>query len=329
VSIVTAFPPNNVEHGREGIPMKDAPSARVNRDIVEQIFNHAFEGMYSVDCDRRVQEWNVAAERISGYACEQMVHHRCFDDFLVHVNEHGEQLCKDDCPLQATIEDGQAREANVYLRHRLGHRIPVVIRTFATYNEHGSVSGAVELFRPVTSCDELSSRTAELERFAYLDRLTSLPNRRFAEDRLELLMAQFKSNGLGFSACLIDLDRFKQVNDTYGHAAGDTVLKSVADSFSNGLRSTDLVARWGGEEFLMLLGSTEVPKLRGLAERCRMLVERTMPLIDNQRVQVTASVGGAAVRPGDDLDSLLRRIDQHLYESKSKGRNRVTLETLP
>jgi len=295
------------------------------KGLADAVFQKAFDGIYLVDSTRCIEDWNGSAESITGYSRDQMLGHRCSDNFLVHVDEQGRQLCGALCPLQATIDDGCPRQARVYLRHKQGHRVPVDVRTEAVRDRSGNITGAVEIFRQVSSCEELSGRMAELERLAFLDKLTSLPNRRFAENRLNLLMTQYQNNAIGFSALLIDLDHFKNVNDTFGHAAGDAVLQSVSMSLGAGLRSSDLVARWGGEEFIVLLGSTDIEKIRNLGERCRLVVANTVARVGNDELCVTASIGAASVLPGDDLATLLLRMDSTLYESKRQGRNRVTL----
>jgi len=148
------------------------------------LFDTMFDGAYVVDRERRILEWNPAATALSGYSSEQILGHRCSDNFLVHVDECGNKLCVDHCPLQATIDDGVARQMRVYLRHKQGHRIPVTVRTAALKDQDGRVTGAVEVFREVSTSDELGRRMAELERLAFLDKLTNLPNRRYAENRL-------------------------------------------------------------------------------------------------------------------------------------------------
>ena len=92
------------------------------------LFDTMFDGAYVVDRERRILEWNPAATALSGYSSEQILGHRCSDNFLVHVDECGNKLCVDHCPLQATIDDGVARQMRVYLRHKQGHRIPVTVR---------------------------------------------------------------------------------------------------------------------------------------------------------------------------------------------------------
>jgi diguanylate cyclase (GGDEF)-like protein len=124
---------------------------------------------------------------------------------------------------------------------------------------------------------------------------------------------------------LADLDEFKHINDTYGHVAGDAALVTVAKTLSNCLRASDVVGRWGGDEFLAILPGITREILARASEKFRTLVAQSTVPVDGSEIRVTISVGAAMVAPGDTPESLLNRADQHLYASKHSGRNRVSL----
>jgi diguanylate cyclase (GGDEF)-like protein len=122
-----------------------------------------------------------------------------------------------------------------------------------------------------------------------------------------------------------DIDHFKDVNDTYGHDAGDRVLKMVAQTLRHNLRSADVLARWGGEEFLALLHGVDKGVLAATAEKLRILVASSFFEVDGAEVRVTISLGATLLRPDDTPHSVVARADALLYESKAEGRNRYTL----
>jgi diguanylate cyclase (GGDEF)-like protein len=124
---------------------------------------------------------------------------------------------------------------------------------------------------------------------------------------------------------LADLDEFKTINDTYGHVAGDAALVTVAKTLSNCFRASDVVGRWGGDEFLAILPGITREVLAKASEKFRTLVAQSTVPLEGSQLRVTISVGAAIVAPGDSPDSLLNRADQHLYTSKQSGRNRVSL----
>lgn len=283
------------------------------------------EAVYFVDTQRRILYWNRAAERLTGIPASEVVGSRCCDDRLHHVNDQGENLCRGNCPLSQTLRDGESRSKDVFLRHREGHRVPVSTRVSPIRDAEGHVVGAAEVFRDNTAALALIERTTRLEKAALLDALTGLPNRRCIESALRSRMEEHDRYGWGFGVLFIDIDRFKVVNDTYGHVIGDRVLRMVARTLAANTRTFDILGRWGGEEFLAVLTNVDAPELASIADRSRLLVRESSLPIEGGRLSVTVSIGGTMSVEGDTVESVLRRADRRMYHSKSNGRNRVTI----
>ena len=281
------------------------------------------EGMYVVDRDRTVTFWNEAAEGITGYSTEQMVGRWCGDGRLNHVDEAGAPLCGTRCPLRATIDDGQTRSVRIYLHHREGHLVPVRVTAAALRSPEGRIVGAVETFSDDSAMSSTLDKLDEAHRLAATDALTGVGNRRHLDSCLVRRMADWTREERRFGALMIDLDHFKTVNDTRGHLSGDTVLSTVAHSIAHALRGGDDVARFGGEEFVVLTDATTDEELGALAARIRMVIAqgRYAELDD---LALTASVGGALVRTGDTSRDLMGRADGALLAAKESGRD-VTL----
>lgn len=183
-------------------------------------------------------------------------------------------------------------------------------------------------FAKVYSVEELMAhlRDANLElvRLANTDPLTNIANRRSFMDSLAIAIDQYQRYACRFSVLMLDLDRFKQINDRYGHAAGDWVLQeTVSRSFAQ-LRSMDVFGRIGGEEFVVLLPYTEIEQATVIAERLRATLAETPIIFDRQIIAVTMSIGVAEYSPDHgNRENLLRHADLCLYEAKRRGRNRV------
>jgi diguanylate cyclase (GGDEF)-like protein/PAS domain S-box-containing protein len=293
---------------------------------IEQIIENLYDGLYFVDRDRRITYWNKSAERITGYSADEVLGTRCADNILIHVDGEGNSLCTDLCPLAATIEDGQFREAEVFLHHRNGHRLPVSVRVTPMIDDHGRTIGGIELFTDISSRDSLRLRIAELERLALLDPLTQLSNRRHIESQLHLRREEMRRYGMSFGVAMMDIDHFKGFNDQYGHLAGDQALRTVANTLMAAVRPFDTVGRWGGEEFVGIFPNVDRPALEVVAQRLRMLVEHSQIKVDREMLSVTVSVGATVARRDDAITSLMERADALMYESKRSGRNRVTLD---
>ena len=163
-----------------------------------------------------------------------------------------------------------------------------------------------------------------LRRLAAHDDLTGLWNRRMILDRLEKELHRAKRESMHLGVALVDLDQFKQINDTYGHAAGDDVLRHAADRMRTILRDYDYLGRYGGEEFLIVVSNTEAATATEVAERCRRAVAERPATIGDRRVAVTVSVGVASTHVvGYDELALIQAADAAMYQAKAEGRNRV------
>jgi diguanylate cyclase (GGDEF)-like protein len=167
----------------------------------------------------------------------------------------------------------------------------------------------------------------ELERMAQTDSLTGLLNRGAFEAILRRDLRRCHRSGATVGVMLIDLDYFKQVNDSFGHAVGDRVLRRISTTLSGRIRPSDVLARYGGEEFVVLLRESGAQDAHGAAERVRSEIEVLEDLPDG--VNLTASIGVAVSMPGESPDELLLRADEALYRSKREGRNLVTLYRSP
>lgn len=175
----------------------------------------------------------------------------------------------------------------------------------------------------------LRRRITELTRESTIDVLTSLYNRRFFSLRLQEVIQEARLSRQTVGLLIGDIDRFKQVNDTFGHFAGDEVIRQVAECLQKSSRGNDLVARYGGEEFVVLLTPASAAGLESLAERIRARVEQTTIVTESAEIHVTISLGGAIVCPYTDDprlgQSLIIAADRALYEAKNRGRNSVVV----
>lgn len=177
--------------------------------------------------------------------------------------------------------------------------------------------------REKSAQDQLRQRVGELDRAARIDALTGLYNRRELDERLAGLASHGRRNGIEIGVLLVDVDRFKQINDTLGHATGDAVLQEIAVRLRAEVRAEDIVGRWGGEEFLLLAPGSDLKGRQQLAERLRRAVADG-PIItrDGHRLAVTISVGCAG-GPADDPGIVLARADAARYGAKAAGRDVV------
>ncbi len=173
--------------------------------------------------------------------------------------------------------------------------------------------------------EQLRKANQRLQKLATTDFLTGFANRRHFEELAQRRLKRVSADGETASLIMFDLDRFKELNDAYGHRTGDEVLRRVFDSVNNELRPGDLCGRAGGEEFAILLTQTESPRARKVAERVRSRIETMGVEYQSQPVRITASFGVAESNGEDGLDELMQKADEALYRAKRLGRNRVEI----
>jgi diguanylate cyclase (GGDEF)-like protein len=199
-------------------------------------------------------------------------------------------------------EIGNVRESNVSLQHKL---------TKAQHDVH-----------------VLQSQLAQITDLAAIDELTGLYNRRALFSRLVEEHSRVERYKENFSLMIFDIDDFKQVNDTYGHQVGDAILKNLAHFLKGNLRTSDFISRFGGEEFIAILPSTEMEKAKRVAEKMRHMLGKKV-FEDKKgevKIKITVSTGISQCTPGDTVDDLIKRADDALYMAKNDGKNAIFTE---
>ncbi len=298
--------------------------ADLGQSFHETLLDSLYDGVYFVDRNRKILYWNKGAENLTGYSSEEVIGSSCKDNILMHTDDSGRPLCLSGCPLGKTMQDGQRREHDLYLRHKLGHMLAVSVRSAPITDRRGEIIGAVEIFCDIGAKKRIERRVGELEGLVYLDALTGVPNRRYMELRVQQAVQEVAHFDRKIGLLMIDLDDFKGVNDRHGHDVGDLALKLLSKVLTQSLRSSNVLGRWGGEEFLLIVGGTTSEGLRAYAERCRReLTEMSIPAPAGD-LYVTASIGATLIGPEDSQHAAVKRADELMYRSKSEGRNRVT-----
>ncbi|MEW9680800.1 diguanylate cyclase [Pseudomonas sp. TE50-2] len=219
------------------------------------------------------------------------------------------------------------------LKHILENRLEGLLVTMDDHQherdrrEHELASRLQGLAERVASMEQEAlgyrEHLEEQRQKAMIDPLTGLPNRAAWSEQVEREVLDWQENGGHLAMAILDLDHFKRINDGYGHLAGDKVLKIVADQLRKRLRGRDFIARFGGEEFVLLLPQTSPPAAVQVAEALRAAIEACPFHFKGERVVITTSIGLSAFRSGERGDQVLKRADEALYRAKDGGRNRV------
>lgn len=226
---------------------------------------------------------------------------------------------KDPCPINTLLEN--KKEAKVIHTHYTANREEIFVEVIATpiLNEKDEVIQIIESHRDITKHIKMQQN---LDRLANTDKLTQIYNRVKFDKEIKNQIDFAKKNSLSLALIMFDIDHFKKINDTYGHDKGDFVLKELTALIKNHIRQDDIFARWGGEEFMVLVPNATKNSIYKMAENLRKVIEKHnfSPI-----KQVTSSFGITILKSSDNVDSFIKRVDLALYKSKDGGRNIVTI----
>jgi diguanylate cyclase (GGDEF)-like protein/PAS domain S-box-containing protein len=287
----------------------------------ELILNSAGEGLLGIDAEGLITFVNPMASRLTGYTPQELIG-RSVHDVLHHSRRDGTRLPERDCPIHNSIRRGAVlHAANEQFWHQDGTSFPVEYVS-TPIHEGDRVVGAVITFTDIT---ERLAAEAMIEQMAYHDALTGLPNRLLAHDRLNQALAHARRDRRHAAVMLMDLDRFKLINETLGHPIGDQVLKTIAERLLYRLREVDTVARLGGDEFALVL--PDLSTTSDIAKIAKVIHEEVSRVIriGEHDLYVTPSMG-ISVYPsdGDDAVTLIKNAESALYQAK-EDRNRYQL----
>jgi diguanylate cyclase (GGDEF)-like protein/PAS domain S-box-containing protein len=282
------------------------------------------DGVYVIAADRTIAYWSAGAERITGYAANEVVGRRCDAEILMHTDLQGTRLCLTGCPLQGCMDTGRERAiSEVFLKRKDGERLAVYVKT-AVFEADGQRYG-VEIFGELESVagKELVTRMQELSDSAISDPLTGLFNRRYLDAALAQRFAMFRRLGSRYGVIQIDIDEVKTVNDRLGHAVGDGAIRFVADILSGNVREMDVASRYGGDEFVVICSLATQDDLALYGRRLvRLIHDSRFAPAEEDGLRVTVSAGGALVEAEDaDERAALQRADDAMYAAKNGGRD--------
>lgn len=291
---------------------------RQGRQFNQLVLTSLGQGVYHMDIQGRCRFINPSALRLL-QTTEQDVLGRSPHMLFHHHHEDGSPYAREDCPTWKTLQDGQVRKTEEWFIRSNGEGFPAEMLV-APMLDGKAMVGVVVIFEDISERKRMEAHLLEL---ATTDALTGLHNRRHFLIRLNEELARVKR--FGESACMVmlDCDHFKQVNDRYGHAVGDEVLRGLAEILRQNRRQTDVVGRLGGEEFAVVLSDTSLEAALQWAERLRATVAEHEYHARGDAFTVPVSLGCTLLRADDDKSKVLLRADQALYLAKQNGRNRV------
>ncbi|MDZ7617959.1 MAG: diguanylate cyclase [Patescibacteria group bacterium] len=287
-----------------------------------KLLDNMYDAVVFIDADGLVTLWNRGAERLTGIPGASVRQRRWHPELLQLMDEKRQAVSEFDCPVTCAIRSGVQSLRRLTISGRNKRPIAVDSHTIPVMSQDGKTLGAILLFHDASSETTLERRCQSLHEKATKDPLTQVANRAEFDRVHEMFIAAHQQQGVPCSLMIMDLDRFKRVNDTFGHQAGDQAIMSLARLLKGACRPGDLAARYGGEEFVMLCADCDNPTAVRRAEQIRKaLSQMAQPAMEGRAL--TASFGVTEIQPGDTPETMLRRADRALLMAKSQGRNQV------
>jgi diguanylate cyclase (GGDEF)-like protein/PAS domain S-box-containing protein len=290
-------------------------AANEKLELAACVFSHSGEGIIITDAQANITEVNEAFTHLSGYSRAEVVGKN------PRLLSSGLQSQAFYAAMWADLRTKGNWSGELTNRHKDGSLYAVLLSISVVHGPQGEVQRYVALFSDISAA---RAHASQLLHMAHFDSLTNLPNRLLLTDRLQQAMLQVRRSGHPLAVVFLDLDGFKTINDTYGHAAGDSLLMALAKGMQGALREGDTLARIGGDEFAAVLNNL-ASMAACLPLLARLLKAAAEPLLlDGKRLQVSASLGVTFFPQAEDLEEgqLMRQADQAMYQAKQEGKNR-------
>ena len=298
------------------------PKPNVDALFQAKLLENMHDAVVFIDDSLKVMLWNRGAERLTGIAGSSVCQRRWQPNLLNMRDEKGVPVIQMECPVTWAISSGVQSLRRLTIWDRAKRPVSVDAHAIPVFGDDGTAVGAIMLLHDASPEASLEERCQNLHEKATKDPLTQVANRAEFDRVHKRFIEAHRERRLPCSLIICDLDHFKQVNDTYGHQAGDDVIKCVAAILRSCCRPGDLVARYGGEEFVVLCADCDNATTVQRAEQIR----KALSQISQSKMAgrcVTASFGVTEIQPGDTPETMLRRSDRALLMAKTNGRNTV------
>ncbi len=288
----------------------------------QKLLDNMHDAVVFVDRNARILTWNRGAERLTGIAAGAVCQQAWLPGLIGLRDERGNPVDDAECPVHYAIQTSVQSLRRFIIRGRNDRLVAVDIHAVPVLGGDGVTHGAAVLLHDASPEASLEKRCQSLHERATKDPLTHVANRAEFDNTHKMFVEAHIERHLPCSLIICDIDRFKLINDTYGHQAGDEALRCFAQLLKSSCRPGDLVARYGGEEFVILCTDCNTAAAAQRAEEMRHAIS-VLPISVLDSNTITASFGVTEIQPGDTPETMLRRADRGLLEAKQRGRNMV------
>lgn len=289
------------------------------------LLNQVQDGIYCLDRDRKIVFWGKGAELMAGFGQADVLGKQCPEDISLLVDHEDKPIDPEKCPILATLKDGAARTAELYLRHKEGYRLPISLKVVPIIREDGEIIGAAEVFTDTSPKVTIPMSIADLAHRGLIDIETGIPSRKFLDMHLAARLDEYQRYGVPFGLIYADVDNYGKILERYGRFDAAKVLRLIARTFHKNIRYFDIVGRWDVDEFLVLFLNIDEGRLDIVANKLRLLVGESYISVETGVLSSTVSMGACLVQRYDTVEGIVKRAEQLMMHSKWRGRNKVSM----
>jgi PAS domain S-box-containing protein len=282
-------------------------AAELSAETYRLVLENLPAAVYLVDRERRITLWNKAAESLTGYQAQEVIGRLCRDDILMHCDQNNVILCGNACPLLDTMHDGKTQEAHLFLRHKHGQRIPVLVRAAPVRDQEGTIVGAVEYFEERAILAG-ARHTGEMG----VDWAVEIPDHRTLRAQMESSLNDLAASGIPFGILNIAIDDLERLRGRYGFPGAGAIVYETAQTFLRELCPNGSVGCWSSERLVAIVEGCDQESLEKEAGRLKGLAGRIGVPWWGDRIPVTVSIAGVMAREGDTPETLVARAEGQL-----------------
>jgi len=268
------------------------------------------DGVYFANQKRKITYWNKGAEELTGYKSSEVLGKFCGDNILIHIDELGNNLCSGSCPLDKVLKNGESTVSNIYLHHKDGHRVPVLVRVNPVKDKKGRIIGAVEIFSDRSLRDIIRERTEDLDSRNLLDKFSGLPNHSFMKKKLKTRFWEFHQYSWPFGILYIHIETADGRKISTDMAKDCEVVKILSQTFLNNINPFDIVGHWQQDGFLGIFGNVDEDEVRGLEKFYRLLLSHAVLAAADKGVKISTSA--VVAETSDNEENIINKAKKFL-----------------
>jgi PAS domain S-box-containing protein/diguanylate cyclase (GGDEF)-like protein len=296
-----------------------------NGEIFRTVLDSLSMGVYLVDCDRKIVFWNRGAEKISGYLSQDLLGRVYRDKLLIQYDEEHEGKIAQACQLTEALRDGEMKEADVFLLHKEGHRVPVRVCAVPLRDDKGKIVGAAESFEELRFPTIRGHRPVDAAIPFIMNSVTGLPDLSSTRVKINRAISELKEHQVPFCLLSVDVDGMDKLQAKSGKAPVECARKVMAHTVTAALRPDDFVGCDDSNRFIAILRYCEKQGINRVGDRIRTMAHCSEVDWWGDALELTVSIGGTVARCDDNADTLIERARRAMEQSLTSGGDKVTV----